>query len=165
MRLLGLIVIGIGLIWAVIAFQMSTSVMVGHSSIGSGEYSIASVNNIGLLQERSNHLLLAGLTVLVGVVLFGMGTLKQSNVTSSDADTRKCPHCAELVKVEAKVCRFCQRGLPPLKAPPETAVAARLAADHRKTCPFCDAKIVQGAKKCPSCSTELSAEMFESNEG
>jgi RNA polymerase subunit RPABC4/transcription elongation factor Spt4 len=26
---------------------------------------------------------------------------------------RKCPHCAEVVKAEAKVCRFCQRDLPP----------------------------------------------------
>jgi hypothetical protein len=25
---------------------------------------------------------------------------------------RKCPSCAELVKAEAKVCRFCQRDLP-----------------------------------------------------
>lgn len=27
---------------------------------------------------------------------------------------RKCPHCAEVVKMEAKVCRFCQRDLPPI---------------------------------------------------
>lgn len=25
---------------------------------------------------------------------------------------RKCPHCAELIKVEAKVCPHCQRDLP-----------------------------------------------------
>lgn len=27
---------------------------------------------------------------------------------------RKCPHCAEFVKQEASVCRFCQRDLPPI---------------------------------------------------
>ncbi len=28
-------------------------------------------------------------------------------------DRRKCPYCAELIKAEAKVCRFCQREVPP----------------------------------------------------
>jgi hypothetical protein len=26
-------------------------------------------------------------------------------------DTKKCPNCAEIIKKEAKVCRFCQREL------------------------------------------------------
>ncbi len=32
---------------------------------------------------------------------------------------RRCPHCAEIVRREAKVCRFCQRDLPPetIRAP------------------------------------------------
>lgn len=29
---------------------------------------------------------------------------------------RKCPSCAELVKKEAVVCRFCQRDLPPAES-------------------------------------------------
>jgi len=29
-------------------------------------------------------------------------------------EMRKCPHCAELVKQEATVCRYCQRSLTPL---------------------------------------------------
>lgn len=28
--------------------------------------------------------------------------------------TRKCPSCAEIVRAEAKVCRFCGRNLPPV---------------------------------------------------
>lgn len=39
-------------------------------------------------------------------------------------DSRKCPFCAEIVRREAKVCRFCSRDLPeaPPAAPkPETA--------------------------------------------
>jgi hypothetical protein len=30
---------------------------------------------------------------------------------SDSMDTRKCPHCAETIKADAKVCRFCNREL------------------------------------------------------
>jgi hypothetical protein len=30
-------------------------------------------------------------------------------VALADGQHRKCPHCAELIKSEAKVCRFCGR--------------------------------------------------------
>lgn len=33
---------------------------------------------------------------------------------------RKCPHCAELVKAEATLCRYCQQPLPTRAAPAAT---------------------------------------------
>lgn len=160
MRLLGIFLIGVGLIWAVIAFDMRTSVTAGGQRIGSGEYAIdvpsVSVNNLGLMEQRRNHLLLAGLTAVAGVVLFGMGTLQQSNAPSLEARSRKCPHCAEFVKAEAKVCRFCQRDLPSLLTSAEESELI-----HQSTCPFCDANISVGAKKCPSCNIELPLGMLE----
>ena len=38
------------------------------------------------------------------------GALEQKQLASGD--TQKCPYCAELIKSQAKVCRFCQRDLP-----------------------------------------------------
>lgn len=31
-------------------------------------------------------------------------------------DTRKCPSCAELIRIEAKKCRFCGSEVPPIEA-------------------------------------------------
>jgi regulator of RNase E activity RraB len=38
----------------------------------------------------------------------------------ADGSMRQCPSCAEVVKVEAVVCRFCQRDLPAVEVAPKT---------------------------------------------
>jgi len=42
---------------------------------------------------------------------------------------RKCPSCAEMVRAEATVCRFCQTALPPLPRTAAEAMAAHNATD------------------------------------
>lgn len=54
---------------------------------------------------------------------WGVDLLHERGPSVSNADSRQCPHCAELVRAEAKICRFCQRDLPPLTALPEQAAA------------------------------------------
>ena len=57
--------------------------------------------------------------------------------------TRKCPACAEDVRLEAKICRFCQRELPPLTQQQSEILAYGL-------CPNCDTKISTSAAECPN---------------
>jgi hypothetical protein len=35
-------------------------------------------------------------------------TARTGTATVSSAENKKCPQCAELVKVDARICRFCQ---------------------------------------------------------
>ena len=48
--------------------------------------------------------------ILALLVLVGLPSkLATTTVTLPANDTRACPHCAERIKLEAKICRFCQR--------------------------------------------------------
>ena len=65
---LGLAIILIGGIWASAAFQIDTSVE------GKG----FRVNDLGLMEQRRNHLLMASVTILAGVALFAFGAIRRS---------------------------------------------------------------------------------------
>lgn len=57
-------------------------------------------------------------------------------------DSRKCPFCAEIIKREAVVCRYCGRDLP------------AVAADAPYLCPKCGSamQMVDGKRRyCPEC--------------
>ena len=117
MRAFGIFLVVAGLIWAIVAFNMDTTVTTEARSerYGSGEYAInvdvpsVTVQNLGLMETRRNHLMFSGLTVLIGVVLIGFGSISR---TSPSADLRACPTCAELIQPAALKCRFCGAELP-----------------------------------------------------
>lgn len=114
MKDLGIVLLVIGIVWAVVAFNMQTTITSPSQSFGSGDYKIqtpqVTVNNIGLMDRRRNHLMFAALTILAGVVFIGFGTVaKKPQDESSNLVT--CPYCAELVKAEAVVCKHCGRDI------------------------------------------------------
>ncbi|MEY5007079.1 MAG: hypothetical protein RL764_395 [Pseudomonadota bacterium] len=71
MRSWGWLVFALGLVWLAVAFNIETSVET-HSDFGPSK-----VENIGLIAQRSNHLLVASLTTLIGALMVILGGRKQ----------------------------------------------------------------------------------------
>jgi len=102
MKSWGVILIIIGIICGYTAITMDTSVETGLGQ---------RVNNLGLMNQQTNFLISAGIAFISGVLLIGFSS---SSEASSSRAIRTCPYCAEQVKAEAVICRFCQKDLPVL---------------------------------------------------
>lgn len=102
MKSWGVILIIIGIICGYTAITMDTSVETGLGQ---------RVNNLGLMNQQTNFLISAGIAFISGVLLIGFSSRSEA---SSSRAIRTCPYCAEQVKAEAVICRFCQKDLPVL---------------------------------------------------
>lgn len=60
---------------------------------------------------------LLGVFGLILVLALPKDTVMMEKISISSGCMRKCPHCAELVKPEATICRYCNRELPPITYP------------------------------------------------
>ena len=72
-------------------------------------------------------LFLSPLISIIAALVVKPNTRVLERQALSKGQSRKCPFCAELIRSEATVCRFCSRDLPALPATPAPPVQPRRA--------------------------------------
>lgn len=100
MRVWGVWLIFVGVIWLVIAFNMDTSVVSYR-----GMYGADRVENIGLIARRQNHLMVASLITLIGTLMtiFGSGRTgeRASSTEVPNFQVANTPPCERDLSLDA----------------------------------------------------------------
>jgi hypothetical protein len=104
-----------GVIGLIAAMNMDVSVFTGTGR----------VNNLGLMSERQNYTIVAGLGVLAGLIMVIFGGKSGNSVNlpaQREYDVRDCPFCAEPIKRAAIKCKHCGSDVEAVNAPVEPAL-------------------------------------------
>ena len=81
MRIIGTVLLLMGLLVGFLAVQMDTTVEAGGETIGTGAYAVTvpktRIHNLGLMETRRMYFYGSGVALLLGAIFFGFGTLAQ----------------------------------------------------------------------------------------
>ncbi len=107
MKKLGILVLILGLIGIVLSIQMDTSV---------ASYGGARINNLGLMSFQQNLVFICSSITIVGVFLIVMAGRSDglNNTSDQNQSVRECPFCAEKIKSQAVLCRYCGKDVIPV---------------------------------------------------
>lgn len=98
MRVIGIVLIAVGCIGGCASCAEDTTVSTDGGS---------RVHNIGLMDERRNHLIVSGFAAIAGVLLYGFGELSVRRSPSGLV----CPRCNGALSGKPEVCQHCRTEL------------------------------------------------------
>jgi hypothetical protein len=121
MRVFGILLLVVGALALLVGTTMDTTVPTGDGD--------ERVHNIGLMNDKQNSLLFGVGIAIVGAIFVASSSRKRSSPVApqhvaDDPDTRLCPYCAERIKAQAVICRFCNRDVTSAESPPAVQQAA-----------------------------------------
>jgi len=115
MKSLGLILLVLGILGLIVAFNMDTTVSTESQSIGDIYIHSSRVYNIGLMEERRNYIILSCVGIVSGLLLIGLGsiqdTLKENAEKAKVPQGIPCPHCKNLLQGYPTICPHCQQDI------------------------------------------------------
>jgi hypothetical protein len=98
------------------------------------------------------HEIEAGVSFVIFIISLGFGSvLSVLRRDEADIGEKKCPFCAEFVKKEAIVCKFCGKNIPVDKENEWGPIKNSPAWGPYKQCPHCGEKQAPDTKLCPKC--------------
>jgi len=110
LKTIGWIALAIGIAGLLATLNMDTSVA---TSLG------GRINNIGLINDKQSYLLAFAVCTIVGAIFVALNGRENRGASIEVAawppagNERTCPFCAERIKFEAVICRYCQKDMPP----------------------------------------------------
>lgn len=152
MQVTGAIVMLIGVIVCLYALSMDVTVTTEVQNVGGVKIPSQTVNNIGLMDDRRNTLIMGGLAEVIGIVLIGVGTLNRK-----PAGMKACPYCAEDIRGDAGVCRYCGHELVSDDSWTEVESEPSVAFSVNGACSECHSSLAEGAKFCGACGAALTS--------
>jgi DNA-directed RNA polymerase subunit RPC12/RpoP len=85
MKSLGGLLIFFGISALIFSLQMDTSIEVKYPG-GTGYGMPERVNNIGLMNEKQNRIMLSGILLIDGIILFAVGKTKERSIAESESE-------------------------------------------------------------------------------
>ena len=92
MRILGIILLLIGIVWGGFALTLPTSIQMPEQNIGTGEFQItippAEVHNLDLANRRQTQLIMASLMAIVGSIFIGFGLIVSQKPSNGESTSQ-----------------------------------------------------------------------------